>query len=167
MTKATVRILLVRSISDIQRVVELADEIWREHYIPIIGKAQVDYMLQRFQSAQAIKDQIEEGAMYYLLFHKNAPAGYFSFTIRETELFLSKIYVKKTKRGKGLGGKMMKFIQDEAASNGLDQISLTVNKNNTKSIAAYSKLGFKKIKSLVMDIGNGFVMDDFLMEKTW
>ncbi len=167
MTEATDRILMVRSISDIQKVAELADEIWREHYTPIIGKAQVDYMLEHFQSAQAIKDQMEEGAMYYLLFHKSAPAGYFSFYLREPELFLSKIYLRKTLRGKGLGGKMMRFIENEAINKGLHRISLTVNKNNTKSITAYARLGFIKIKPLVMDIGNGFVMDDFLMEKTW
>jgi ribosomal protein S18 acetylase RimI-like enzyme len=157
----------VSSDADIEKVVSLADQIWREHYVPIIGKAQVDYMLQNFQSAEAIKTQIDEGAFYYLLIHNSRPSGYFSFYLRESELFLSKIYLMKSMRGKGLGAKMMVFIQDAAAKNQLRKISLTVNKNNAKSIAAYIKLGFRNIKPVVMDIGNGFVMDDFLMEKTW
>ncbi|MEN8797925.1 MAG: GNAT family N-acetyltransferase [Flavobacteriaceae bacterium] len=157
----------VTGTDDIALVVALADSIWREHYTPIIGRDQVDYMLLNFQSAEAIKSQIDEGASYYLLLHNNSPAGYFSFYLKESELFLSKIYLRKSLRGKGLGGKMLDFIQDEAANNGLKQISLTVNKNNTKTIAAYSKLGFRKVKPLVIDIGNGFVMDDFLMEKSW
>ncbi|MEN8789552.1 MAG: GNAT family N-acetyltransferase [Flavobacteriaceae bacterium] len=157
----------VTGTDDIALVVALADSIWREHYTPIIGRDQVDYMLLNFQSAEAIKSQIDEGASYYLLLLNNSPAGYFSFYLKESELFLSKIYLRKSLRGKGLGGKMLDFIQDEAANNGLKQISLTVNKNNTKTIAAYSKLGFRKVKPLVIDIGNGFVMDDFLMEKSW
>lgn len=43
---------------------------------------------------------------------------------------------------------------------------LTVNKNNVKAIRAYEKTGFKNIGSLVQDIGNGFVMDDYKMEQT-
>ncbi len=160
-------IITVTETNEIAIVVSLADAIWREHYTSIIGKDQVDYMLGKFQSAEAIKTQIDEGARYHLLLYNNTPAGYCSFYLKESELFLSKIYLRKTLRGKGLGGKMLKFIQDEAVNNGLRQISLTVNKNNAKSIAAYVKLGFKKVKPIVIDIGNGFIMDDFLMEKTW
>jgi ribosomal protein S18 acetylase RimI-like enzyme len=160
-------IIAVTGPAEIALVAELADTIWREHYTPIIGGDQVNYMLDKFQSAEAIQNQIDEGASYSLLLYQGKPEGYLSYYLKEDELFLSKIYVKKTMRGKGLGGKMMDFIQDEAAKNGLKQISLTVNKNNAKTIAAYLKLGFRKIKPLVMDIGNGFVMDDFLMEKTW
>ncbi|MGB5236966.1 MAG: GNAT family N-acetyltransferase [Flavobacteriaceae bacterium] len=160
-------IIAVTEPVEIAQVVELADDIWREHYTSIIGEDQVNYMLHKFQSADAIKTQIGEGARYYMLLHNNDPAGYCSFYLKESELFLSKIYVRKNLRGKGLGGMMMRFIQDEAKRNGLHQIGLTVNKNNARSIAAYIKLGFKKIKPLVMDIGNGFVMDDFLMKKSW
>ena len=159
-------IIAVAEQEEIIRVAELADSIWREHYTPIIGEDQVNYMLHKFQSAEAIRAQIIDGARYHLLLHLHVLAGYCSFYLKENELFLSKIYVRKAMRGKGLGGEMMKFIEAEAIKNELKQISLTVNKNNTKSIAAYSKLGFKKIKPLVMDIGNGFVMDDFLMEKS-
>ena len=59
----------------------------------------------------------------------------------------------------------MKFIQDKAEQLGYSSISLTVNKYNEASIKAYEKMGFKKVKDIVIDIGNGFVMDDYLMEK--
>ena len=158
-------IRLVQSVEDITVVADLADEIWREHYIPIIGLAQVDYMLDKFQSAEAIEQQIKEGAMYYLIEYKHTPIGYLSFYFKKNSLFLSKIYVKSSLRGKGFGRKAMSFVEDEAGKNSRNTISLTVNKNNNRSIEAYRKMGFKKVKPVVMDIGGGFVMDDFIMEK--
>ncbi|MGI9547346.1 MAG: GNAT family N-acetyltransferase [Flavobacteriaceae bacterium] len=158
----------IKSVKDnaaIQIVVILADEIWREHYSPIIGKKQVEYMLDNFQSLNAIKTQIVDGAQYYLIYYKDEPSGYFSFYLREDSLFLSKIYVKSSLRGKGLGAMAIRFIEDEAILKELPCISLTVNKNNRSSIDAYLRMGFKKIKPVVMDIGGGFVMDDYYLEK--
>ncbi len=53
--------------TQIETVARLACEIWNQHFIPIIGKAQVDYMLEKFQSKRAISEQIENGYSYYLL----------------------------------------------------------------------------------------------------
>lgn len=158
-------IKLVSNPSDILEVVTLADEIWREHYTPIIGIDQVDYMLDNFQSATAIGDQISDGAEYYLISYNGKPCGYFSFYPKEGSLFLSKIYVKNSLRGKGLGSLAIDFIEEQAAHQGLSGISLTVNKNNRNSIAAYRKMGFEIIKPVVMDIGGGFIMDDYYMKK--
>ena len=161
------KIRKVESEQDIAIVADLADEIWREHYIPIIGQAQVDYMLDRFQSAKAIEQQIKEGAYYYLTVYQDIPIGYLSYYLKKDSLFLSKIYVKSSARGKGFGRTAMSFLVDEAQRNNLKSISLTVNKNNSRSIEAYKKMGFKIVKPLVMDIGGGFVMDDYFMEKRW
>ncbi len=144
----------------------LAREIWEEHYTPIIGKDQVDYMLDKFQSAQAISKQIKtEGYIYYLAKVGNDYIGYIGVKPKENELFLSKIYVKALYRGKGYGKALMNIIIETAEKKKLASITLTVNKNNLNSIRAYKKMGFKRIDSIVTDIGNGFVMDDYIMEK--
>ena len=161
----TINITPVKDQSTIEVVAALADEIWRQHYTSIIGTEQVNYMLDKFQSAAAISEQIGKGAYYYILYCNENPSGYFSYYLEEDHLFLSKIYVKESERGKGFGREMMKFIVDEVLLKEKKSISLTVNKNNDKSIAAYQKMGFKIIKPLVMDIGGGFVMDDYYMEK--
>ena len=149
----------------IDRVVILADEIWREHYISIIGVDQVNYMLEKYQSASAIQDQIKDGAYYFLIYFQDKPAGYFSFYNQEDTLFLSKIYVHSSKRGTGLGRFSIEFIEEEAHKFGQSSITLTVNKNNANTIAAYKKMGFEVEEAIVMDIGNGFVMDDYKMKK--
>lgn len=159
------KIIAALSIPDFRIIETLATTIWTEHYTPIIGKEQVDYMLNKFQSIDAIKNQLEEGGEYFIIKHKEIPVGYLSYYNREETLFLSKIYVLSTSRGKGIGKAAMSFIQSNAIKMSCPSISLTVNKYNTASIKAYEKMGFKKIEELIIDIGNGFIMDDFKMEK--
>ncbi len=149
----------------IEAVEALAREIWTEHYTPIIGKEQVEYMLARFQSAQAIAEQLAAGYLYFLIEEEGRFIGYLSVQQKERELFLSKIYVLAFRRGKGYGRKAVTFTEELAKEKGLNKIVLTVNKNNTLAIKAYEAIGFKKTEALVQDIGSGFVMDDYRMEK--
>ena len=153
---------------DLQRVQELAEEIWREHYTPIIGREQVEYMLSRFQSASAVAEQIGEGYVYYLMLARGEPAGYLAY-VRDPDgvsLQLSKIYVRQEQRGSGLGRAGLELVQDHCLQLGLDRIRLTVNKNNSDSIAWYRRMGFEYAGAQVADIGGGFVMDDYVLHKT-
>ncbi len=143
----------------------LAREIWADHYTPIIGKEQVDYMLDRFQSRTAVKKQIEAGMFYFLIEEKGEFIGYLAFEPREDHLFLSKIYVKTSQRSRGYGRQAVRFAEERAREQGFGKIVLTVNKNNVVAIRAYERMGFRNVASLVQDIGGGFVMDDYRMEK--
>ena len=143
----------------------LAREIWTEHYIPLIGKQQVDYMLARYQSKQAIKEQIASGVLYFLIEEGPSFIGYIAVQPRGDELFLSKIYLRSSHRARGYGKQAVQYVETLARERGLRKIVLTVNKNNTVAIRAYQKIGFRNVGSLVQDIGSGFVMDDYAMEK--
>ena len=154
----------VISYEDILITADLAVTIWNEHYVPIIGQEQVNYMVSTFQSPGAIENQIKnEHYEYYILYHLSKPSGYFAIKQSGEDLFLSKLYVLKEKRGTGLGKEGFRFISRKAKGSGLRRITLTVNINNINSIKAYQKLGFKNDGPVVADIGNGFVMDDFKM----
>lgn len=157
--------LAATSSHQLKTIEELAYIIWNEHYIPIIGKAQVDYMLNKFQNVESMSQQIEDGYAYFTINYKDNAIGYLAYNIESSDLFLSKIYILKEYRGKGFGRKAMLFITEQAKKSNCKSISLTVNKNNTNSIKAYLKVGFNKVEELVIDIGNGFVMDDFKMVK--
>ena len=135
-----------------------------QHYVPLIGAAQVEYMLARFQSAEAIARQIAaEGYEYYL-----APeTGYLALVPdpARNSVMLSKLYVREKRRGTGMGRAMVEFAAKRAAELGGTELWLTVNKRNAGSIAFYEKTGFRKTEALVTDIGGGFVMDDWRMAK--
>ena len=143
----------------------LAREIWTEHYIPIIGEQQVGYMLDRYQSKQAIKEQIASGVLYFLIKEGHSFIGYIAVQPRGDELFLSKIYLRSSHRARGYGKQAVHYVEALARERGLRKIVLTVNKNNSAAIRAYQKIGFRNVGSLVQDIGSGFVMDDYAMEK--
>lgn len=160
-----IKIGLATSNKQLKHIQSLADTIWREHYTPIIGNEQVDYMLDKYQSASAMKSQIEEGYSYYLV-HKNEElVGYFSIQKRGDSMFLSKLYLLKSNRGQGLGKAAMDYINQQAKAMDCSRITLTVNRHNKNTIRAYGALGFSNIGEQVMDIGKGYVMDDYLLEK--
>jgi len=159
------KLIIANTESDYKLIADLSSIIWTEHYTDIIGYRQVDYMLKKYQSVEAIKDQIEEGAFYYLITHQGHKIGYLSFYKKMDCLFLSKIYILKEWRGRGIGKKAMHFLETTAEHLGYKTLSLTVNKNNKETVKAYIKMGFKRVRDIVIDIGNNFVMDDYIMEK--
>ena len=157
---------IVSAENQIAIIAGLAKNIWNEHFIPIIGKAQVDYMLDKFQSKKVIAEQIENGFLYYLIKHNNDYIGYIGVLAKQNQLFLSKLYITSAERGKGHGRKAVDFLEKLAIEKGLGKITLTVNKNNSATIKIYKKLGFENRGSIVQDIGKNFVMDDYIMEKS-
>jgi GNAT superfamily N-acetyltransferase len=149
----------------IRATARLASEIWTEHFTAIIGADQVDYMLDKFQSENAIANQIRnKGYIYYLIEEDKQAFGYFAIVPEEDALFLSKLYIRKTMRGKGIARKTIDFIKTIALERNLGRITLTVNKNNVGPIAAYVKIGFVNTGPIVQNIGGGFIMDDYKME---
>ena len=165
--QSAIEIIEVSDEASINKAERLAKEIWRQHYIPIIGKDQVEYMLEKFQSKQAIYEQIQNGFIYYLVKLDDDYLGYLSILPKDEsgELFLSKIYISIEQRGKGYGKKAMDFIENLARRRSLSRITLTVNKHNSGAIKAYQKMGFRIVDSIAQDIGGGFIMDDYGMEK--
>lgn len=156
-------VTLANKTLDYLQIEQLADIIWREHYIPIVGKPQIDYMLEKYQSATVIENQIADGFEYFMLNYESISVGYLAIKREENALFLSKIYVLSSYRGKKIGKTAMQFIEAKALEYGLKNIRLTVNINNTNAIKAYEKLGFVNVGPLITDIGNGFIMDDYQM----
>lgn len=152
--------------NQIETLASLAKEIWNQHFVPLIGQKQVDYMLNRFQSHPAMKQQIDqEGYEYFLIGYNDKYVGYTGIKQEDNRLFLSKLYLKKCYRNRGLARKTITFLTDICYQRNLSSIWLTVNRYNHNTIAAYEACGFTKIKEQVTDIGDGFVMDDFVMEK--
>ncbi|ULL18376.1 GNAT family N-acetyltransferase [Paenibacillus sp. H1-7] len=158
---------LVNTAEQIAEVARLAAEIWREYYVSLITIEQIDYMIGKYQSVSAIADQIHhQGYEYYLIHHEGvSPIGYISVRQEEQKLFLSKFYIDKEYRGQGYASQAFAFLEHLCKERNLSHIWLTVNRHNEPSIAVYEKKGFRTVREQIADIGNGFVMDDYIMEK--
>lgn len=157
-----------QSSAELETVGKLADEIWHEHYASILKAEQIDYMVKKFQSPDAITEDIQhKGYIYYLAHANGAPAGYCAIQPENggKSVFLSKIYVKKEFRGQKLATRFLQTVLEKMKPMGCEKLWLTVNKYNENSIAAYKKLGFNIEDSMVTDIGGGFVMDDYKMSR--
>ncbi len=148
--------------SDIPILEELASVVWHEAYLTLLGKEQVEYMVASFQSKEAFKKQLESGYRYYFIEHEGKKVGYVGFSFDSDKLFLSKLYLKKEYHGKGIATFVLNELVTTANLNGLNSIYLTVNKGNARAIRAYEKFGFLKTDSIVTDVGEGYVMDDYV-----
>ncbi|MDQ6419765.1 GNAT family N-acetyltransferase [Paenibacillus sp. LHD-117] len=159
-------ILQVKTAEEIEDLASLAAEIWREYYVILITMEQIDYMIGKFQSVPAITDQINhQGYEYYLIREDGFAVGYLSCKQEEDKLFLSKFYIDKERRGRGYASQAMVFLEQLCQERNLRRIWLTVNRHNESSIGVYEKKGFRIVRDQLADIGNGFVMDDYIMEK--
>ena len=147
---------------------ELADEIWHECFVGIISEGQINYMVEKFQSLPAMTDQIDrQGYSYFAVYDDGELCGYTAVKPEEdSRFFLSKLYLRKDKRGRGIASQMLEIVFGEARFLGKKSVYLTVNKHNDHAVAVYEKVGFRKVEDAVTDIGSGYVMDDFIMEYT-
>jgi len=151
--------------TQVREIADLAKVIWNEHFTPIIGKDQVDYMVEKFQSYPALKEQISEGYEYYQIFSSGEFCGYTGIHPGEdNRLFLSKLYLKKESRGHHLATGAFSFLKEICRERGYSAIWLTCNKHNDNSLGVYRHFGFEIIDTQEADIGGGFIMDDYIME---
>jgi ribosomal protein S18 acetylase RimI-like enzyme len=145
---------------------DLAYTIWPSSYGKILSEAQLDYMLDTFYSIGNLQKQMDVGQVFELVVENNNFIGFVSyeFNCKQTELLkLHKIYLLPETQGKGFGKSMIDEVIIIAKSNNQKGIYLNVNKYNIAKFF-YEKVGFTIVKEEVIDIGNGFVMDDYVME---
>ena len=143
-----------------------AQRVFVDYYNDLIGPDQAIYMADLFLSEIAIKELLNEGAVFKVVIEYDQIIGFYECKKEEERVFLSKLYVDKHYRGEGIGKMMFEDLVEYTKSCGLNQIYLTVNKYNTPSYNIYLHLGFKVIDAVENDIGHGYIMDDYIMEYT-
>ncbi|MEO8101994.1 MAG: GNAT family N-acetyltransferase [Betaproteobacteria bacterium] len=154
--------------ADFEFVAGLADTIWRSHYASIVSRAQIDYMLAGRYTAENLRAYLgADDRWMELLKIAGTAIGYCSYARSATpgELKLEQLYLLPAFKGRGLGGFMLRHVESRARELGMQMLMLQVNKQNVDSIGVYRKTGYAVRAEVVFDIGNGFVMDDYVMEK--
>ncbi|MGM9969359.1 MAG: GNAT family N-acetyltransferase [Anaeroplasma sp.] len=150
---------LVNNDQEIKNIEVMASIIWPITYKNILSLQQIKYMLDKYLTINAIKENINKGYTYIILKDNNVNIGFMAYCFTNNKLFLSKLYIHPNYTKKGYGKKAIQYLMQFKMP-----IELTVNKNNKNAIDAYTKLGFKTIDSTVTVIGNDFVMDDYIMK---
>jgi ribosomal protein S18 acetylase RimI-like enzyme len=154
--------------ADLGPVADLAGIIWRKHYPGIITIGQIDYMLALGYSHDALRRfVVEPGAGLLLANVSERPIGFAAYyrPERSEELKLDKLYVHPDYQGRGVGSRLIARVEATAAAQALPRLILNVNKNNVQAIRAYEANGFVIREAVVIDIGGGYVMDDYVMAK--
>lgn len=163
----SVRILPLET-ADVEPLVALAREIWYAHYPAIIGTAQIEYMLEQRYAPDVVREETRrEGLWWNKLMVGDEMAGFASYFLTGVagQMKIDKLYVHPRHQRRGYGGMMIARAGEVARSRGCSRLVLTVNKRNRSAIAAYLKHGFRIVNAVTKDIGGGFIMDDYIMEK--
>jgi ribosomal protein S18 acetylase RimI-like enzyme len=154
--------------ADVEILVALAREIWHAHYPAIIGTAQIEYMLAQRYEAQVVRGELGRDDIWWdKLMAGKEMAGFASYFLTGVpgEMKLDKLYVHPRHQRQGHGGRMIARACEVAREKGCGRLVLAVNKSNRGAIDAYLKHGFRVAAAVVKDIGAGFMMDDYIMEK--
>jgi len=146
---------------DAEALSALAHRIWHQHYPGIITVEQIDYMLSLWYTPEVLRQQAEiEGRLFLMAEQQGSPVGYMATSEQEGFQFIHKLYVAEECRGKGLGKTLLGAVPAERLP-----LQLRVNKQNRDSIAFYERQGFRHHADDVLDIGKGYIMDDYILVK--
>jgi GNAT superfamily N-acetyltransferase len=153
--------------ADIPLIRQLTFAIWPQTYSSIITKEQIDYMLEHMYNAVTLQKQMEEdGCTFIIVYDDEEPVAFASYNETEPTIWkLNKIYILPSQQGKGTGKFIINYIVDEIKAKSAKALQLQVNREN-KAKDFYENLGFKIIQTADFDIGNGFFMNDYVMELT-
>ncbi len=153
------------TIDNVDMVKSVARAIWQVTYKDIISQQQMDYMLDNMYSTDKIMQEIEKGFQWEVASIDQDIVGYLDYIMEQDQrVFLSKIYLRPEVQKKGIGQILLNRVIDFSKRNGGLAVYLTVNKDNTKAISFYERNGFVTVDAVVAEIGNGYVMDDYIMQ---
>lgn len=150
---------------DIPLIRELTFQIWPQTYATLLTPAQLDYMLDLMYSEASLQKQMSNGSQFIFAYDNEQPVGFAAYFLKEPSVYkLDKIYILPSQQGKGTGRLMLDYVMDEIKQSGAAFLQLQVKRDN-KARFFYEKLGFIILKEINVDIGNGYFMNDYLMEK--
>ena len=143
----------------------IAAEVWPIAYGAILSQEQLDYMMEMMYSIPSLKKQAASNKHFILAIENDIPVAFASYEFNYNGTLktkIHKIYVLSNQQSKGIGKMLINYIINEATQNKQEGLHLNVNKNNVAQ-HFYKKLGFTILYEEVLDIGNCYVMDDFVM----
>jgi diamine N-acetyltransferase len=158
-------VIRLANVDDINTIGFLAQQTWPTAYGSILAAEQITYMLNLFYAPSALNEQMIHLNHQFVVAELNdEPTGFASYSPIADEVYkLHKLYVLPGTQGKGIGKALLDFVSNEIKLAGASALQLGVNRFNP-ALKFYEKIGFTKLREEKTSIGNGFVMDDYIME---
>ncbi|HMW16464.1 MAG TPA: GNAT family N-acetyltransferase [Accumulibacter sp.] len=156
------------TVDDIDTLATLARRIWQATYSDIISQAQIDYMLAQRYAPQRLREELSASTIWWDQVRVDGRLAGFASCVwlaERREMKLDKLYVDPDHQRQGLGERLLAAVTAHALAAGCHTLILAVNKRNTPAIAAYRRYGFVIREEVCIDIGGGFVMDDYVMAR--
>jgi len=152
--------------NDVHVVSTLAHATWPETYENIVGKVQLEYMLGILYSEMSLYRQMDEGQQFFIAELSAEPAGFAAVSQDHTigVFKVHKLYVHPLVQGKGIGQELLIKIIQVAKNNNTSVIRLNVNRHNPAK-NFYERYGFIIVGQEDIAIGEGYFMNDYVMEK--
>lgn len=155
-------------VEDIAKIQEIANITWPITYGEILTKEQLDYMLDLIYSNEALSKQIQnKKQLFYLISDTESVIGFIGIEHNYKNKAITKIhkiYLLPETQGKGFGKIVFEEIGKMALENNSNELLLNVNRFNT-ALNFYKKLGFEIKETVDIEIGNGYLMEDYVMGK--
>jgi ribosomal protein S18 acetylase RimI-like enzyme len=152
--------------ADVLLIRELSLQVWPQTYALILSPEQIQYMLNLLYSEASLHQQLHDNHHFFIVYNAGIPIGFVSYSEVEPHIFkLQKIYILPQQQGRGTGKYVIWQVIERVKAEGAIALRLNVNRNNP-ALGFYKKIGFEIIREEDIDIGNGFAMNDYVMEKT-
>ena len=145
----------------------LAQEFWPVAFASILTAQQIEYMMEMMYSTTSLEKQMDKGHRFAIASKNGEKVGYMSYEIdceKSGKTKIHKLYISPNSQRMGVGKTMVHFVAQQALQANNKAIYLNVNKHNNKAIGFYNKHHFQLIKEEEIDIGEGFIMDDYVFE---
>lgn len=158
--------LLEATNADIPLIQRLANEIWPGSFSKILSPMQIEYMMNMMYATKSLEEQFEKNHQYFIISLDNEAVGYCSYEHNnegQAQTKIHKIYIKAKYRGMGLGTYVINRIKTLSIVNENSKLVLNVNRYNKGAVKTYQKIGFEIVKTIDINIGNGYLMEDYVM----
>lgn len=152
---------------DVQRILSLAERIWKPTFRPILPPDRLDYLYAHMYDRQKLDRQLRDHTQAYYIMNKDErDIGYAQLVYDADNVKLEKLYLLPEVQGQGCGVYLLTVLVKMASEANMERIRLQVNRGNARAIRFYETFGFRIIASKDFDVGGGHVMDDYIMEMT-
>lgn len=145
---------------------EIAHATWPDTFKDILSQEQIQYMLNWMYDLKQLENQFNQGHQFYVAELEEMPVGFIGIEPNYPEKGITKIhkiYILPNKQGLGIGKKLIEYVKELSIQSEMEGLLLNVNRFN-KAVDFYKAIGFYIVFEENIDIGNGFLMEDYVMK---